>query len=148
MIKQYGVLPYRTGKAGAVEILLVTSRRTGRWVIPKGHPIGGLTPSDSAAREAFEEAGMEGDTGTVEIGAYRYTKLLRFGLTRRARVIVFPMQVTRELRAWPEQHQRRRQWFAQAAAAHAVEALGLRRLILGFTPASGSALDDVDRQTS
>ena len=147
MIRQYGVLPYRLDETGAMEILLVTSRRTGRWVIPKGHPISGLTPPDSAAREAYEEAGIEGETGLVEVGAYRYTKLLRFRFTRRARVTVFPMKVTRELRTWPEQHQRRRQWFAPAAAAHAVEALGLRRLILAFT-ASRSALDHVDRKAS
>jgi uncharacterized protein len=115
--------PTGSTKADGIGVWLVTSRRTGRWVIPKGHPIAGLTPPESAAREAYEKAGIEGETGTEGIGDYRYTKLLRIGLARRARVIVFPLLVTRMLKTWPEQYQRRRQWFAPPAAAYAVEAL-------------------------
>ncbi len=132
MITQYGVLPYRMDPEGGLQILLVTSRQTGRWVIPKGNPIAGLTPYDSAAREAYEEAGIEGEVAEAAIGAYRYRKRIRFGIPRLARVKVFPLRVTRELPQWPEAHQRRRQWFAGAAAASAVDETGLRRLILGF----------------
>lgn len=134
MISQYGALPYRFAADGALEILLITSRETGRWVVPKGHPIVGLTPSQSAAIEAFEEAGIEGEIGEEAIGAFRYRKRIRFGLPRLVRVGVFPLRVTRELRRWPESHQRRRQWFARAAAASAVEEVALRRMILAFRP--------------
>lgn len=134
MIRQYGVLPYRVDSDGGVQILLVTSRQTGRWVIPKGHPIAGLSPAESAAREAYEEAGIEGEVAPGALGAFRYRKRIRFGLPRLARVTVFPLCVTRVLRRWPEAHQRRRQWFHRAAAASAVEETALRRMILGFRP--------------
>ncbi|MEN9850080.1 MAG: hypothetical protein RL128_243, partial [Pseudomonadota bacterium] len=57
---QYGALCWRMHR-GKVEVLLITSRDTGRWVIPKGWPIDGLAPAQTAAREAWEEAGVEGD---------------------------------------------------------------------------------------
>ena len=134
MITQFGALPYRIDGEGGVQILLVTSRQTGRWVIPKGHPIAGLPPHDSAAREAFEEAGIEGAVAAESIGVFRYRKRIGFGLSRPARVIVFPLRVTRVLSSWPEAHQRRRQWLPRAAAASAVEEVALRRMILRFRP--------------
>ena len=116
-----------------MQFLLVTSRQTGRWVIPKGNPIRGLAPPQSAAREAYEEAGIEGEVGESALGAYRYRKGTRFLLPRMARVTVYPLAVTRELDAWPEAHQRRRQWFSRADAARAVDEAALRRIILAFS---------------
>ena len=72
---QYGALPYRIGASGELELLLVTSRGRGRWIIPKGWPIKGLTPRKAAAREAFEEAGIRGKIGARPIGHYPYAKL-------------------------------------------------------------------------
>lgn len=134
MIAQYGALPYRLDAEGTLEILLITSRETGRWVIPKGHPVPGLPPPQSAAVEAFEEAGIEGEIGEAAIGVFRYRKRIRFGLPRLARVTVFPLRVTRVLRRWPEAHQRRRSWFSRTAAAGAVDEIALRRMILAFRP--------------
>ena len=71
---QYGALPYRVTKTGDIEFLLVTSRETGRWIIPKGWPIAGLEPAEAAAREAYEEAGVRGVVGIRAIGEYAYKK--------------------------------------------------------------------------
>lgn len=134
LITQYGALPYRIDAEGVLEILLITSRETARWVIPKGHPVPGLAPPQSAALEAYEEAGIEGEVAEAAIGVFRYRKRIRFGLPRLVRVTVFPLRVTRVLRRWPEAHQRRRQWLPRAAAASAVQEVALRRLILAFRP--------------
>src|SRR5580693_5290774 len=69
---QYGALPYRFTPIAALEILIVTTRQSRRWIVPKGWPIKRLTPSKSAAREAFEEAGVRGKIGARPIGHFRY----------------------------------------------------------------------------
>src|ERR1700733_14836288 len=71
---QYGALPYRFTQMAALEILIVTTRQSRRWIVPKGWPIKRLTPSKSAAREAFEEAGVRGKIGARPIGHFRYRK--------------------------------------------------------------------------
>ena len=71
---QYGALPYRFTAEAAMEILLVTTRQSRRWIIPKGWPIKGLKPAKSAAREAFEEAGVRGHVGAKSIGLFTYEK--------------------------------------------------------------------------
>jgi ADP-ribose pyrophosphatase YjhB (NUDIX family) len=73
---QYGALPYRFTVDAALEILLVTTRQTKRWIVPKGWPIKGLKPAKSAAREAFEEAGVWGRVGARAIGHFTYDKIL------------------------------------------------------------------------
>jgi ADP-ribose pyrophosphatase YjhB (NUDIX family) len=73
---QYGTLPYRFTPDAALEILLVTTRQSKQWIIPKGWPIKGLRPAKSAAREAFEEAGVRGRVGGKSIGLFRYDKML------------------------------------------------------------------------
>ncbi len=133
MITQYGVLPYRLDAQGAVEILLITSRERRRWVVPKGNPIRFLLNHESAAREAYEEAGIEGRISTVPIGAYRYDKRRRGSATARAIVNLYPMQVTRQAETWPERGQRELRWFPQAEAAAAVEEPELSVIILSFT---------------
>ena len=71
MIRQYGVIPFRKGSDG-IEILLITSRETRRWVVPRGNPIDGLSAPESAAQEAFEEAGILGEVEALPIGSYGY----------------------------------------------------------------------------
>jgi hypothetical protein len=98
---QYGALPYREGRSG-LEVLLVTSRETRRWIIPKGWPQSGLPPHRAAANEAFEEAGVVGKIGKKTIGSYWYDKTLESGAAVRCKVRVFPLRVTRQLKKWPE----------------------------------------------
>src|SRR3954470_23354950 len=81
---QYAALPYRRRADGAMEILLVTSRETKRWVIPKGWPIKGRRPHVAAAREALEEAGLVGRVDKEPIGTYRYNKRLKNGVIAAA----------------------------------------------------------------
>ena len=131
--RQYGVIPFRRTPSGRLEVLLITSRGTGRWVIPKGWPMMAKTPQEAAATEAFEEAGVRGQiVDKVRLGSYRYQKLNPSGLVGELTVGVFPMQVYEQLAEWPEQGERTAQWFSprDAAALVAEPALGkmLRRL--------------------
>lgn len=137
MIEQYGALAYRYAAGGTVELLLVTSRETGRWIVPKGNRVEGLSPADSAAREALEEGGVEGDVAPHPIGTYRYVKQKKNGAVTPASVLLFPMRVTRQLGDWPEKEERDSRWFSLADAAASVAERSLRRLILSFEPPPG-----------
>ena len=129
---QYAALPYRFDAAGGLEILLVTSRSTGLWIIPKGWPADGLAPHLSAAKEAWEEAGVQGVAQPQPVGVFRHRK----SLTRRMlTVTVYPLEVREQLDRWPERLQRQRRWFTPADAAHAVAERALRRIIQAFQPA-------------
>ena len=131
--QQYGALPYRLTDTGTVEILLVTSRGTGRWVIPKGWPIKKLKPSQSAAREAYEEAGVRGKIAGRSIGAFTYEKRLDDDvIPSLCEVKVFPLLVKRQHKRWPEIDEREQKWFSAAAAAAAVAEQELQALILRF----------------
>ena len=130
---QYGALPYRFTKSDAPEILLVTTRQTKRWIIPKGWPIKGLKPAKSAAREAYEEAGIRGSVKTKAIGIFAYEKRLdEDGITIPCDVRVFPLLVRRQSQTWPESEQRIAQWLEPAVALSLVEEEGLRSLISQF----------------
>lgn len=107
-LRQVGAIPYRIVEGQPV-FLLVTSRRTGRWIFPKGALIEGLTPAQSAAREAWEEAGVEGLVGLEPIGSYETIKIQ--GVQRRPLIVdAYPLEVTSQHEAWPEMGQRRRHW--------------------------------------
>ena len=127
---QYAALPYRMNEE--IEILLVTSRETQRWVIPKGWPMKGRKPYAAAAREALEEAGVVGTIGKTPIGAYRYVKRLKNGAPLVCSVDVFALLVARQRRRWPEQHQRTAHWFPVAEAAAVVQEPELQDLIERF----------------
>ncbi len=116
---QYAALPYRKSASG-LEILLITSRGSGRWIIPKGWPIAGLTASQSAAREALEEAGVKGNVGSESIGSYPYDKQLADDTSCLCEVEVFVLEVVDELDRWPEQHERQRKWLGVEQAAEQV----------------------------
>jgi 8-oxo-dGTP pyrophosphatase MutT (NUDIX family) len=127
---QYAALPYRVGET--IEVLLVTSRETQRWVIPKGWPMNGKKPHAAAAREALEEAGVSGKVAKTPFGAYRYVKRLKNGAPLVCSVDVFPLQVERQRKRWPEQHQRTAHWFSVEEAAESVDEPELQALIARF----------------
>lgn len=129
MLTQYGVVPVRRAPDGSVEILLITSRDTRRWVVPRGNPIAGKSPAESAAQEAFEEAGIIGPVEIEAMGRYSYLKRRRFGMTRRAVVHLFRMMVAEERDDWPEKAERERRWFPAKEAAAAVHEAELARII-------------------
>ncbi|HTK36566.1 MAG TPA: NUDIX hydrolase [Caulobacteraceae bacterium] len=127
---QYAALPFR--QAGAPEIMLVTSRDTRRWVIPKGWPMKSRKPYAAAAREALEEAGVTGKISRTALGVYPYLKRLGNGAALRVKVRVFALEVLQERASWPEMAQRDRRWFSIADAAEAVEEPELKAIILAF----------------
>lgn len=128
---QVAALPYRVTEAG-LEILLITTRRTRRWIVPKGWPIEGLAPSASAAREALEEAGISGEIQRDAIGHFHYFKVLRNDIGVPCKVDVFPLKVTRQRKTWAEKDMRELRWFTLAEARAAVQEPQLRKLILKF----------------
>ena len=131
--QQFAALPWRRAEDG-VEVLLITSRETRRWVIPKGWPIKGKSAAKSAAREAFEEAGVTGKVSKRPVGAYAYDKRLKNGRLQRVRVAVFGLQVESEADAYPEIGQREKAWLPLAEAARMVDEPELMVLLATFKP--------------
>ena len=134
-MRQIAVLPYRfggPGQDGATEVLLITSRETKRWVIPKGNPLTGMTRHAAAAIEAEEEAGVIGAVCPTPIGSYQYRKRRANGAAVLLDVEVFPLAVTNELADWKEMDERDRRWFPFDAAAAVVEEPDLQALIRSF----------------
>ena len=130
---QYGALPYRIGKTCSLEFLLITTGQTKQWMIPKGWPVKGLKPAKSAAREAYEEAGIRGAISAKPIGAFSYDKRLEEnGFTVPCEVRVFAMSVRRQLKSWPEAYERDSRWFEPINALSALKDEGLRDLIAVF----------------
>ncbi len=131
---QFGALCYRLHD-DKVKILLVTSRGVGRWIIPKGWPVDGVTPSAAAAAEAYEEAGAEGEISDVVLGVFSYRKALSNDENLPCIAAVFPLRVRKLHAKFPEHKQRRRKWFSQKKAAEMVEEPELAQLIRSFRPA-------------
>jgi uncharacterized protein Yka (UPF0111/DUF47 family)/8-oxo-dGTP pyrophosphatase MutT (NUDIX family) len=115
-----------------MRILLITSRETRRWVIPKGNPIKGLAAHRAAEHEAFEEAGIAGVACPASLGRYQYRKQRRDGTSRLATVDVFPLAVTDQTSEFPEQDQRETRWFSVPEAAAAVDEPDLKSIIAAF----------------
>lgn len=134
--RQVAALPWRVAtskdQAGGLEILLVSSRETRRWVIPKGWPMKGKDDPQAAAQEAYEEAGLDGRIVGKPIGDYPYLKRLKSGVARPVTVDVYPMEVTGEHATWPEKGQRVLRWMTPVEAALAVQEPELRDLIARF----------------
>ena len=127
---QYGALPYRLGKSGEVELLLITSRTTRRWIIPKGWPIKARKPWQTAEIEARQEAGVCGVMGKAPVGRFRYRKLLdEDGRLVPCEVTVFPLRVTRTLAKWPEQAERDVRWMTPAKATSVLADPELRAVV-------------------
>ncbi|TWG94163.1 8-oxo-dGTP pyrophosphatase MutT (NUDIX family) [Mesorhizobium sp. J18] len=128
---QAAALPWRKTGRG-VEVMLVTSCGTGRWVLPKGWPEGKEPLHNAAAREAGEEAGVKGVIGESEVGRYFYDKEQPSGLPWRCEVHVFPLEVEREAKKWPEMKKRVRKWFRAEQAASLVDEPDLGEIIMRF----------------
>jgi 8-oxo-dGTP pyrophosphatase MutT (NUDIX family) len=141
---QYGALPYRFTPEAALEILLVTTRRTRRWIIPKGWPIKSLRPPKAAAREAFEEAGVTGRVGVKPVGTFTYEKALDdAGVEATCEVKVYPLLVRRQLDVFPESQQRMLQWVDPAKAIMLIKEPGLKKLVTAFAKRLSAAASSV-----
>ncbi|HWA89536.1 MAG TPA: NUDIX hydrolase [Rhizomicrobium sp.] len=128
---QYAALPWRWAE-DHLEILLITTLSTRRWVVPKGWPMDGCTPSECAAREALEEAGVVGSTAPHPVGSFSYLKRRKTGETISCSVAVFALEVERQRRSWPEKAARETCWCSVAEALARVSDPGLKRLIAKF----------------
>lgn len=133
---QYGAVCWRLHRS-KVEVLLITSRDTGRWVIPKGWPMDGLTPAQTATREAWEEAGVEGAAAEAGIGLFHYDKVMCPKPSVSCRVEVFALRVAKMKDKFPERGQRRRKWFSAEKAARKVIEPELRHLLASLSDGVG-----------
>jgi uncharacterized protein Yka (UPF0111/DUF47 family)/ADP-ribose pyrophosphatase YjhB (NUDIX family) len=128
-----------------VQVLLVTSRESRRWVIPKGNFANNVSPHAAAAQEAEEEAGVRGAVCPTPLGTYRYRKRKGSGASLMADVEVFPLSVSEQLTDWKEKKQRERRWFSLSDAANAVDEPDLRDLIRSF---NSSEFNQATKRTS
>lgn len=111
------------------KVLLITSRGSGRWIVPKGWPMRNRSLPGTALQEAWEEAGVEGTAGKKELGRYHYEKLRDHGFAIPVEVRVFPITVHKLRDSFPESGERKRAWFAPDEAAKLVEEHALKALI-------------------
>lgn len=131
--RQVAALPWRRGPGG-VEILLITSRETRRWVTPKGGRMSGKTDAEAAAQEALEEAGVEGAISARPLGSFRYLKVLKRRASRWCAVDLYGLEVAVEHPDWQERAERERVWVPRDEAARMVDEPDLQALIAGFEP--------------
>lgn len=115
-----------------LEVLLITSLNSKRWIMPKGWPEPDMTAAESAAREAFEEAGVAGPIGDMPLGTYHYLKEKKDGSGLPCRVDVFALEVTQELQDWPEKGARKMAWVTLDQAIAQVSEPGLRQVLKDF----------------
>lgn len=132
LAQQIAALPFRCNEDGVFEVLMITSRDTGRWVMPKGWTMDGLELWEAAQVEALEEAGAVGPISTTEIGQYHYGKRCDNGAVVDCRVHLFPMLVNELKSDWQEKEERTRRWFSAADASDLVDESGLTVLLNGL----------------
>jgi 8-oxo-dGTP pyrophosphatase MutT (NUDIX family) len=133
---QVAAVPVRIGTTGGIEILVISTRGSGRWTVPKGGPMRGRSDAEAAAQEAYEEAGVRGCVVPEPIGTFAYTK--RRNEREMLLVTVYRLDVTHQVRHWRERGQRKQRWLSAAAAADRVAWAGLGKIIrsLEATPAA------------
>ena len=125
--RQVAALPVRYGAHGAIEVLIISTRGSGRWTVPKGWPMRGRSDAEAAAQEAYEEAGVRGTVTTEPIGTFAYVK--RRNEAETLLVTVYRLDVTSHVRRWRERGQRKQRWLPVAAAADCVAWSGLAGII-------------------
>jgi 8-oxo-dGTP pyrophosphatase MutT (NUDIX family) len=129
LAQQIAALPVKW-EDGKMRVLMVTSRGTGRWVMPKGWEMDGHKPWHAAEIEALEEAGAVGSIGSEPLGEYHYRKTLDDGTIIPVRVQIYPMVVESLKKRWKERDQRQRHWFSLKGAAKRVKEPELSALLL------------------
>ncbi|MCB1493607.1 MAG: NUDIX hydrolase [Rhodobiaceae bacterium] len=130
--KQVAALPVHVSEEGEVTVLVITSRDTGRWIIPKGWRMSGKKDCEAAAREAYEEAGVTGTIDKTPIGTYDYDKWISEKKSIPCRVCVYVLHVEKKHKNWPENDERRRRWLSPEKAAKRVLEPELKGLLLGL----------------
>lgn len=129
---QFAALCWRANN-GKPEVLLITSRRTNRWIVPKGWPQTGMTPGEGALTEAWEEAGVKGKVFDRSLGLFSYAKKVEDGILPCV-AMVYPVKVTKLAKEFPEAGQRKREWFSPKKAATLVQEPELAMILRHFDP--------------
>lgn len=132
---QSAALCYRI-EHGRPVVLLITTRRSRRWIIPKGWLIAGLTSAETATQEAWEEAGVIGHCGAQSLGSFTYLKNRRNKGAALCLVDVFPLRVHSVSSDFPEKGERKRKWCSPKSAASKVVSPELASLLRNFRPYS------------
>lgn len=132
--QQYGALCFRIVDDGNIEILLITSRDSGRWVIPKGWPMKKKQPHEAAALEAWEEAGARGVVRKKPVGRYTYLKWLSDRDVAPCMVDIYQIEVKEMAEDFKEAGQRRLAWVTQDEAARRVREIELKSILVDFKP--------------
>jgi 8-oxo-dGTP pyrophosphatase MutT (NUDIX family) len=143
VLHQAGAIPFRI-EAEGLRVLLITSRDTGRWVIPKGGIEPGHTALQAAEQEAFEEAGIKGVMHKTPLGVYSYGKRLRSGAVQPASVEVYALEVTKQVKKWPERGQRRSVWVTIPTAMDLVDEPGMATLLLKLAQMQAASKQTID----
>jgi 8-oxo-dGTP pyrophosphatase MutT (NUDIX family) len=132
---QFGALCWRR-RGDEVQVLLVTSKRSQRWILPKGWPMHDATPAEAALTEAWEEAGVVGKVKTICLGIFSYQKELSDESNLPCVVAVFPVKVKTLEKFWPEKEQRQRKWYSLKQAANLVDEPELSAILKKFDPSA------------
>jgi 8-oxo-dGTP pyrophosphatase MutT (NUDIX family) len=133
--QQYGAVCFRyVGETSKIEVLVISSRDTGRWIVPKGWPMKKKKPHEAAAIEAWEEAGVKGAVHKTAVGRYTYLKFLDDGDVVPTIVDLFQIEVTVQQDEFKEKGQRRIVWVEPDEAARRVRELELKSLLVDFKP--------------
>ncbi len=126
---QVAALCYRETPDGK-DVLMITSRGTGRWILPKGWPMDGKNGAQSALQEAWEEAGVKhAEVLGAPIGSYEYKKRFAHGVQEPVETLVYSAKVMELCTDYPERHQRKRKWMRAEAAANKVREPQLKALL-------------------
>jgi 8-oxo-dGTP pyrophosphatase MutT (NUDIX family) len=137
---QSAAIPFRCDAAGALEVLLVTSRKKRRWVLPKGNAKRGMLAHAAAAMEAFEEAGVIGIVERMPVGSYYQRKFTTNGAFVTRTVRAYPLRVETQLRSWPERSVRDRRWMTVEGAMASVDNDTLRGVLRSFANTYGNQI--------
>ena len=132
---QVAAIPVRRSDDGGLQVMLVTTRETRRWVVPKGWPWVDIPDHEAAAREAWEEAGIRGAIQDQACGTFVYDKRRQGNVVVPVRVVAYLMEVAEEEEDWPEREERTRAWFSLDDAVDAVGDCDLKALLRGLVPA-------------
>ncbi len=138
-MQQVAALPF-VPTNDAIDVLLITSRRRKRWILPKGWPVKNLSLPESAAKEASEEAGVLGPVWTDAVGSYSYSKNTKPGYPVPCQVFIYPLFVMQHRLAWREQSQRSFKWLSLSDAAEHVEEDGVSKVLEDLATTGGSSL--------
>lgn len=124
--EQSAIIPYKM-RNGHIEILIVTTRSSRKWTIPKGLIEDNLTPAESAVQEGYEEAGIKGIINPQTIGEYQYQKWEGI-----CRVKVYPFEIQEILDDWPESYFRKRKWICLDEVINYISVTELQKIILSL----------------